>query len=58
MVPSRAERCPDFCDGHDVEAVKCTHWADGGKGMEALAKHVAGAEVIGLDAQGQIAGLF
>ena len=31
----------DFCKTHGVEAFKCTHWADGSKGSEALAKHVA-----------------
>src|SRR5437868_9068178 len=31
----------DFCHEHGVEGFKCTHWADGGKGTEALAKHVA-----------------
>jgi formate--tetrahydrofolate ligase len=30
-----------FCKDHGVEAFKCTHWAEGGKGTEALAKHVA-----------------
>ena len=30
-----------FCREHGVEAFKCTHWAEGGKGTEALAKHVA-----------------
>jgi formate--tetrahydrofolate ligase len=30
-----------FCKEHGVEAFKCTHWAEGGKGVEALAKHVA-----------------
>ncbi len=30
-----------FCKEHGVEAFKCTHWADGGKGTEALAVHVA-----------------
>jgi len=31
----------DFCHAHGVEGFKCTHWAEGGKGTEALAKHVA-----------------
>jgi formate--tetrahydrofolate ligase len=31
----------EYCKGHGVEAFKCTHWAEGGKGTEALAKHVA-----------------
>jgi formate--tetrahydrofolate ligase len=30
-----------FCKEHGVEAFKCTHWAEGSKGAEALAKHVA-----------------
>ena len=30
-----------YCKSHGVEAFKCTHWAEGGKGTEALAKHVA-----------------
>jgi formate--tetrahydrofolate ligase len=30
----------DFCNRLGVEAVVCTHWADGGKGAEALARHV------------------
>ena len=31
----------DYCKTHGVEAFRCTHWAEGGKGTEALAKHVA-----------------
>ncbi|MFT3988438.1 formate--tetrahydrofolate ligase [Aestuariivirga sp.] len=30
----------DFCKEHGVEAFKCTHWAEGSKGTEALAAHV------------------
>jgi formate--tetrahydrofolate ligase len=30
-----------FCKEHGVEAFKCTHWAEGSKGTEALARHVA-----------------
>jgi formate--tetrahydrofolate ligase len=30
-----------YCRDHGVEAFKCTHWAHGGKGTEALAKHVS-----------------
>jgi len=30
-----------YCKEHGVEAFNCTHWAEGGKGTEALAKHVA-----------------
>jgi formate--tetrahydrofolate ligase len=31
----------EFCKEHGVQAFKCTHWAEGSKGTEALAKHVA-----------------
>ena len=31
----------EFCKTHGVAAFKCTHWGEGGKGIEALAKHVA-----------------
>ena len=31
----------DYCRTHGVEAFRCTHWAEGGKGTEALAHHVA-----------------
>ena len=31
----------DYCKTHGVEAFRCTHWADGGKGIEPLARHVA-----------------
>ena len=31
----------DYCKTHGVEAFRCTHWAEGGKGTEALAKQVA-----------------
>jgi formate--tetrahydrofolate ligase len=31
----------DYCRSHGVEAFRCTHWAEGGKGTEALARHVA-----------------
>jgi formate--tetrahydrofolate ligase len=31
----------DFCKEHGVEAFKCTHWAEGSKGTEELARHVA-----------------
>lgn len=30
-----------FCEKFDVKAFDCTHWAEGGKGTEDLAKHVA-----------------
>ena len=36
------EAVREYCREHGVEAFKCTHWAEGGKGIEALAKHVAG----------------
>src|SRR6187397_768723 len=31
----------DYCKTHGVEAFRCTHWAEGGKGIEPLARHVA-----------------
>ena len=31
----------DFCAKYHVKAIKCTHWADGGKGTTEIAKHVA-----------------
>ena len=31
-----------YCKHHGVEAFRCTHWAEGGAGAEALARHVAG----------------
>jgi formate--tetrahydrofolate ligase len=34
------EAVRDYCNGLGVEAVVCTHWAEGGKGAEALARHV------------------
>ena len=30
----------EFCKGFGVQAVDCTHWADGGKGTKELAEHV------------------
>ena len=33
--------CIEYCSTHGVEAFKCTHWAEGGKGIEKLAAHVA-----------------
>ncbi len=30
----------DFCKKYQVKAIKCTHWADGGKGTTELAEHV------------------
>jgi len=38
---SEIEAVRAYCREHGVEAFKCTHWAEGGKGTEALAKHVA-----------------
>ncbi len=30
----------DFCKKYHVKAIKCTHWADGGKGTMEMAEHV------------------
>jgi formate--tetrahydrofolate ligase len=30
----------DFCEKYHVKAIKCTHWADGGKGTIEMAEHV------------------
>ena len=30
----------DFCEKYHVKAIKCTHWADGGKGTTEMAEHV------------------
>jgi formate--tetrahydrofolate ligase len=38
---AEVEAVREYCMSHGVEAFKCTHWAEGGKGTEALAKHVA-----------------
>ncbi|MGB8313076.1 MAG: formate--tetrahydrofolate ligase [Aestuariivirga sp.] len=38
---AEVEAIRSFCKEHGVEAFKCTHWAEGGKGTEALAKQVA-----------------
>ncbi len=38
---AEVEAIRDYCKTHGVEAFKCTHWAEGGKGAEALARHVA-----------------
>jgi formate--tetrahydrofolate ligase len=38
---AEVEAVREFCKEHHVEAFKCTHWADGSKGAEALARHVA-----------------
>ncbi len=31
----------EFCAKYHVKAIKCTHWADGGKGAQELSEHVA-----------------
>jgi len=38
---AEVEAVRDYCRSHGVEAFKCTHWAEGGKGVEALSRHVA-----------------
>ncbi len=30
----------EFCTKYGVQAIKCTHWADGGKGTTAMAEHI------------------
>jgi len=30
----------EFCEKYNVKAIKCTHWADGGKGTVEMAEHV------------------
>ena len=30
----------EFCEKYNVKAIKCTHWADGGKGTTEMAEHV------------------
>ncbi len=30
----------DYCEKYGVKAIKCTHWADGGKGTTEMAEHV------------------
>jgi formate--tetrahydrofolate ligase len=30
----------EFCEKYHVKAIKCTHWADGGRGTTELAEHV------------------
>lgn len=35
------EAVKKYCREHGVEAFNCRHWADGGKGAEELARHVA-----------------
>jgi formate--tetrahydrofolate ligase len=39
---AEVEAVKAFCREHGVEAFKCTHWAEGSKGTEALARHVSG----------------
>jgi len=36
------EAVRDYCARQGVEAIVCTHWAEGGAGAEALARHVVG----------------
>jgi formate--tetrahydrofolate ligase len=38
---AEVEAVKDFCRDHGVDAFKCTHWAEGSRGAEALARHVA-----------------
>jgi formate--tetrahydrofolate ligase len=38
---AEVEAIKAFCKEHRVEAFKCTHWAEGSKGISALARHVA-----------------
>jgi formate--tetrahydrofolate ligase len=38
---AEVEAIKAFCKEHRVEAFKCTHWAEGSKGITALARHVA-----------------
>ncbi len=38
---AEVEAVRDYCRSHGVEAFTCTHWAEGGKGVEALSRHVA-----------------
>jgi formate--tetrahydrofolate ligase len=37
---AEVETVRKFCERFGVKAVKCTHWADGGKGTTDLAEHV------------------
>jgi formate--tetrahydrofolate ligase len=37
---AESEAIRSFCAEKGVEAFRCTHWADGSKGTEALARHV------------------
>jgi formate--tetrahydrofolate ligase len=37
---AEVEVIKEFCKAHGVQAFKCTHWAEGSKGTEVLAKHV------------------
>src|SRR3954451_8961589 len=38
---AEVEAVKTYCRDHGVEAFNCRHWAEGGKGAEALAEHVA-----------------
>ncbi|MCW5774187.1 MAG: formate--tetrahydrofolate ligase, partial [Rhodospirillaceae bacterium] len=40
-TPAEHEAIRRFCAARDVDAFICSHWADGGKGAEELAKKVA-----------------
>ncbi len=42
-TPAEHEAIRKFCARHGVDAFICSHWADGGKGAEALAKKVVAA---------------
>jgi formate--tetrahydrofolate ligase len=37
---AEVETVRKFCERFGVKAIKCTHWADGGKGTTGLAEHV------------------
>ncbi len=39
---AEADIVKNFCDEFGVQAIDCTHWADGGEGSRDLAEHVAG----------------
>ena len=38
--PAEIEAIRKHCEALNVEAIDCTHWSDGGKGAQALARHV------------------
>jgi formate--tetrahydrofolate ligase len=37
---AEVEVIQQFCEKYHVKAIKCTHWADGGKGTTEMAEHV------------------